>query len=129
MIQNPYITDGYGVQVLNPINDQVTTAQNLRSQYFDGSATATYDEMTLNAFSCTFKPVSSDESLVEFAKSNVVSNGEFETNVSGFGATRCSLAWNSNEYCEMTQNSGSDNTMSISQSEILSVGKRYKITL
>ena len=59
---------------------------------------------------------------------NIVNNGTFDSNVSGwYGDSGAAVSWDSGGFALVT-NGGGDNTYAIAQSGILVVGKKYRIT-
>lgn len=60
-------------------------------------------------------------------KQNVAINGTFDSNVTGWSATRCTIIWDAGQFARCTQNDTGNNTFNISQTS-LTISKRYKIT-
>lgn len=58
---------------------------------------------------------------------NIIINGTFDNDVSGWGTTRGTLTWNPSKYCENVQNSGVNNDFTIQKSGALTIGQKYII--
>ena len=68
------------------------------------------------------------DSIASWFGDDRVTNGSFDSDVSGWSTIRASITWNSSGYAEVTQNSGSDNSFAISQASVIDKDGVFDIT-